>query len=149
VPQLRRQLRAPPDPTAGQAADVTGLDRACGPRFLSLSNHGFARPAQPGALRAYDDRMYAVQLTFSDDPARLDHRPAHRERLAALAAEGLLLAAGPWSDESGALLVFLVEGRDQMDAIIAADPYYSTPGVTVAGVHEWSTVTRHPALADL
>ncbi len=93
--------------------------------------------------------MYAVQLTFSDDPARLDHRPAHRERLAALVGEGRVLAAGPWSDESGALLVFLVDSRDELDEILAADAYYTAPGVTVAGVHEWNPVTRHPALADL
>jgi uncharacterized protein YciI len=93
--------------------------------------------------------MFAVQLTFSDDPARLDHRPAHRERLAALAAESRVLAAGPWSDESGALLVFLVADRADVDEIIAADPYYSAPGVEVAGVHDWKPVTRHPALAGL
>ena len=45
--------------------------------------------------------------------------------------------------------MFLVDGRDELDAILAADPYYSAPGVTVAGVHEWNPVTRHPALADL
>lgn len=93
--------------------------------------------------------MYAVRLAFSDDPARLGHRPAHRERLSALAGEGRLLAAGPWSDESGALLVFLVDDREQLDTILAADPYYTAPGVTVADVHEWHPVTRHPALTDL
>jgi uncharacterized protein YciI len=93
--------------------------------------------------------MYAVQLAFSDDPARLDHRPAHRERLAALAAEGRLLAAGPWTDESGALLVFLVDSRDELDGILAEDPYYTAPGVSVADVREWRPVTQHPALGDL
>jgi uncharacterized protein len=93
--------------------------------------------------------MFAVQLTFSDDAARLDHRPAHRERLAALAAEGRLLAAGPWSDDSGALLVFLVDDRDELDSVLAADAYYTAPGVAIAGVHEWNPVTRHPSLADL
>ena len=93
--------------------------------------------------------MYAVQLAFSDDPARLDHRPAHRERLAGLAAEGRLLAAGPWTDESGALLVFLVDSRADLDAILADDPYYTGPGVAVAGIHEWDPVTRHEALAGL
>jgi hypothetical protein len=29
------------------------------------------------------------------------------------------------------------------------DPYYTGPGVTVAGVHEWYPVTRHEALAGL
>jgi uncharacterized protein len=93
--------------------------------------------------------MFAVLLSFSDDPARLEHRPAHRERLAGLVADGRLLAAGPWSDESGALLVFLVEDRDELDAILAADAYYTAAGVTVAGVHEWNPETRHEALAGL
>jgi uncharacterized protein len=92
--------------------------------------------------------MYAVELTFGDDPARLELRPSHRTGLAALAVEGRLLAAGPWSDDTGALLVFVVEDRDELDAILAADPYYSAPGVTVT-VHEWNPVTRHAALDGL
>jgi uncharacterized protein len=93
--------------------------------------------------------MYAVQLTMSDDPARLALRPAHREHLAALAADGQLLAAGPWSDDTGALLVFVVGSRDELDAIMAADPYYSAPGVTVTSVQEWNPVTRHHVLDGL
>ena len=93
--------------------------------------------------------MYAVQLAFSDDPARLEGWPAHRENLATHQAAGRLLAAGPFSDESGALLVFLVPDRAAMDEIIADDPYYTGPGVTVASIQEWNPVTRHPALADL
>ena len=89
--------------------------------------------------------MYAVELAFSDDPRRLDLRPAHRERLAALAAEGRLLAAGPWSDDSGALLVFVLGSRDELDALMAEDPYYTAPGVTTS-VREWDPVTRHHAL---
>jgi uncharacterized protein len=92
--------------------------------------------------------MYAVQLAFSDDSARLALRPAHRERLAGLAADGDLLAAGPWSDDSGALLVFTVSSREALDAILADDPYYSAPGVTVT-VQEWNPVTRHHALDGL
>ena len=93
--------------------------------------------------------MFAVQLAFSDDPARLEGRPAHRQRLADHLAGGRLLAAGPYADESGALLVFLVPNRAAIDEIIADDPYYSGPGVTVAAVQEWNPVTAHPALADL
>ena len=40
--------------------------------------------------------LFAVQYTYADEPARLDHhRPAHREFLRALADEGTLVAAGP------------------------------------------------------
>jgi uncharacterized protein len=93
--------------------------------------------------------MYAVQLSYSADPARLERRPAHRERLAALVAQDKLLAAGPWTDDSGALLVFLVRDRDELDAILAEDPYYTAPGVTVASVQEWDPVTLHEAIAGL
>jgi uncharacterized protein YciI len=93
--------------------------------------------------------MYAVQLAFSGDSARLALRPGHRERLAGLAADGKLLAAGPWSDDSGALLVFAVAEREDLDAIMAADPYYSAPGVTVTWIQEWNPVTRHHALDGL
>jgi uncharacterized protein len=93
--------------------------------------------------------MYAVQLAFSENASRLALRPAHRERLAAHAAEGRLLAAGPWSDDSGALIVFVVDSREALDEILAADPYYSAPGVTVSSIQEWNPVTRHEALDRL
>lgn len=95
-------------------------------------------------------RMYAVQLAFENQPGddtRLALRPAHRERLAALVSRDRLLAAGPWTDDSGALLVFTVETRGELDAILSDDPYYSAPGVTVASIQEWNPVARHEAIA--
>ncbi|MEO3755955.1 YciI family protein [Streptomyces sp. B6B3] len=85
--------------------------------------------------------MLIVELTFAPDPspARLAARPAHREVLARLHAEGRLVAAGPWADDTGALLVFDAD-RPALDRIMEADPYYRTPGVTVAGVREWTPV---------
>ena len=93
--------------------------------------------------------MYAVQLAFSDDDTRLGLRPQHRERLATLAAEGRLLAAGPWADESGALLIFTVAERAEVDALLAEDPYYAAPGVTVSSVRKWTLVAQHEAVAGL
>jgi len=47
--------------------------------------------------------------------------------------------AGPWHDDSGALLVFRA-GTADLDAILAADPYYRTPGVSVTAVRQWDPV---------
>ena len=47
--------------------------------------------------------------------------------------------AGPWSDESGAMLVFSTD-RDSMDQILAGDPYYSTPGVQIKVLREWKPI---------
>ena len=84
--------------------------------------------------------MICVELTFTDDPARLELRPQHRERLAALHAAGDLVMAGPWDDDSGALLVFSCDLAEVNKALVD-DPYYSAPGVTVASVRDWRVVT--------
>ncbi|OLF17497.1 YciI family protein [Actinophytocola xanthii] len=76
--------------------------------------------------------MYVIELVFTDDPRRLEARPAHRERLVALHAAGRLMLAGPWEDGSGALLVF----RDDPAEELTDDPYYTTPGVIVHAVRE-------------
>jgi uncharacterized protein len=80
--------------------------------------------------------MYVLELAFGDDERRLAARPAHRERLARLHAEGRLALAGPWADDSGALLIFRTD-EPGLRAIIAADPYYTTPGVTIVSTRLW------------
>lgn len=86
--------------------------------------------------------MFVVELTFTDDPARLAARPAHRERLRQLHADGVLVMSGPFSDDSGALLIFDVDDPAAMDRVLADDPYYSTPGVTVSRRQPWSPIIR-------
>lgn len=83
--------------------------------------------------------MLVLELRFAPAPARLAARPAHRDRLVRLHRDGTLLAAGPWADDSGALLVFDAT-RDRLDALMADDPYYRTDGVQVVGVREWTPV---------
>jgi len=85
--------------------------------------------------------MIAVILSFSDDPARLELRPQHREQAAALHERGLLMAGGPFADQSGALLLFSTDDVAAVQALIAADPYYSAPGVQVTTVQPWTIAT--------
>jgi hypothetical protein len=86
--------------------------------------------------------MYVLELAFdaSASDQRLAARPAHRERLAKLLTERRLRLAGPWPDESGALLLFDTDEAG-MQEILAADPYYATPGVSVVSLREWNPVT--------
>lgn len=80
--------------------------------------------------------MIVLELAFSDSSQRLAARPAHRDRLVALHAAGRLVLAGPLADDSGALLVFRGD-RAEVSELMAADPYYTTPGVTVVSLREW------------
>ncbi|MEU8184703.1 YciI family protein [Micromonospora sp. NPDC049047] len=86
--------------------------------------------------------MYILELSFGEDPDRLAARPAHRERLQALHQKGWLVMAGPFSDDSGALLIFDVPDAEVFAAIVAEDPYYRTPGVTIVSQREWSPIVR-------
>jgi uncharacterized protein len=79
--------------------------------------------------------MWLVEL----NPERLAARPAHRASLTELHKRGLVLAAGPLADDSGAVIVFDVPDRAALDDLLAADPYFATAGVTVRSVREWLT----------
>jgi uncharacterized protein YciI len=84
--------------------------------------------------------MIAVILSFSDDPARLELRPRHRELLAQLHEEGLVLAAGPFGDQSGALVLFTTDDVAEVKAALARDPYYQAPGVQITKIQPWTVV---------
>jgi uncharacterized protein len=83
--------------------------------------------------------MICVELAFTTDPRRLEARTAHRQRLAGLHQRGVLAAAGPWDDDSGALLIFRLDETAVL-AEIDADPYYTGPGVTVVSIRRWAPV---------
>ncbi|GIM97651.1 YciI family protein [Paractinoplanes toevensis] len=81
--------------------------------------------------------MWTVELTFTSEPERLAARAAHRHRLAALHRDGTIRMAGPFADDSGAMIIVDAPDRETVDALIAADPYFTTPGVTVARIRQW------------
>jgi len=81
--------------------------------------------------------MWIVRLAFTGDQRRLAARPAHRERLVSLHADRVVRLAGPLAGDSGAVIVFDVPDRPTLDAVMAADPYFTTSGVTVKDVAEW------------
>lgn len=87
--------------------------------------------------------MFILELEFTDDPRRLAARQAHRERLLALQTAGRLVMAGPWADDTGAMLVFDTN-RDEVDRILSDDPYYAAPGVRVKSLREWQPILSPP-----
>jgi uncharacterized protein YciI len=94
----------------------------------------------PPRLLSYGVGMWIVELAFSGGPERLAARPAHRERLSALHERGEVRLAGPFPDDSGAMIVFDLPDRPALERTMADDPYYRTPGVTVTGVREWQPI---------
>ncbi|UCE31876.1 MAG: YciI family protein [Burkholderiales bacterium] len=90
---------------------------------------------------------FVSYVTYTADKARVTtHRPAHREYLSGLLAQGKLVTAGPFTDDSGALFVYEADSPEQAEALIAADPF------AVHGVFErrelrpWKLVFANPEL---
>jgi uncharacterized protein YciI len=83
--------------------------------------------------------QFVVQLRFDLDRTeqRMEVRPAHREYLAALKAEGKLVAAGPFTDQTGALLVYDVADEAELRDILAKDPYTPADVYEIATLTEW------------
>ncbi len=81
--------------------------------------------------------MWIVELSFTSEPERLAARAAHRARLAALHDRGIVRMAGPFADDTGAVIVLDAPDRKAVDDILSGDPYFTTPGVTVAHVRDW------------
>ena len=85
--------------------------------------------------------MLIVELAFTASSERLAARPAHRAVLVRLHHEGRLVAAGPWADDMGAMLIFDVQ-REELDRILDADPYYRVAGVEIVRIREWTPIVR-------
>jgi hypothetical protein len=83
---------------------------------------------------------FAVLYTYADAPADLDaHRPAHRAFLRTLLDAGTMLAAGAYTDEpAGALLLFQADSADEVDTILAGDPFRAQGLVTGQVIRGWS-----------
>lgn len=84
---------------------------------------------------------FALLLTYgTDNEKRQAVRPSHRDYLRGLAADGKLLHAGPWADDSGSLIVYEAESLEEAQAMLAADPF-TTEGIVVDSViREWNRV---------
>ncbi|HEX6338016.1 MAG TPA: YciI family protein [Jiangellaceae bacterium] len=81
--------------------------------------------------------MWIVELKLEPTDERLAARPAHRERLAQLHADGVVRMAGPFADDSGAVIIVDADDRAVVDRLLADDPYYAIDGVTVTDIREW------------
>jgi len=84
---------------------------------------------------------FVLELAFDrDNERRLTVRPAHRDYLRALHAEGSLVTAGPWADDSGALLVYDCPDEAAVRQILAADPYFVADAVSIRSLRQWTPI---------
>lgn len=82
------------------------------------------------------------RVHYVDDAEKISSvRPAHRTFMAELGEQGLLVAAGPFADGSGALFIYEAEGLDAAEAFFAKDPYVLNGVVAEHMMHVWNIVS--------
>lgn len=87
---------------------------------------------------------FAAVIEYVQDPERVQSlRPAHREYLKNLLGRGQLVAAGPFTDESGALIVYEAGSREEAEGLLRGDPFHQH-GVFVT----WQLRPWNPVLAN-
>lgn len=66
---------------------------------------------------------YAAVIQYGNRKRIAEIRPAHRQYLTGLKAEGKLWASGPFTDDSGALIVYETDTEDEARGLIEDDPF--------------------------
>ncbi|HEX5995343.1 MAG TPA: YciI family protein [Jiangellales bacterium] len=89
--------------------------------------------------------MWILELVFTGQPERLAARPAHRARLDALHRQGVVCMAGPFADDTGAIIIIDAPSREAVTDIVNVDPYFTSPGVTIARILEWRPFLPAPS----
>ncbi|HEV2127874.1 MAG TPA: YciI family protein [Thermomicrobiales bacterium] len=85
--------------------------------------------------------LYAATLTYTEDKDKIQEvRPTHREYLQKLVESGKLHESGPFTDDSGSLIVYRVESEAEARELLANDPFTTSGVITDATVKEWKIV---------
>ena len=86
---------------------------------------------------------FTIEYAYDERAAERDlHRPAHRAYLADLASAGRMLAYGRYDDAGapGALLVCEAADVDEVESIIAGDPFVEAGLVPEHRIRVWPAV---------
>lgn len=86
--------------------------------------------------------IIAVEYTYVNRPELLaEHRPAHREFLASLRADGTLVASGPLGDAGeSALLLLRAEAPEQALGLLDRDPFLAVGVIAERTAQVWNVV---------
>lgn len=90
---------------------------------------------------------FAAVIDYTQDKSLIaEVRPTHRQYLTELLQKGQLVCAGPFLDDSGALIVYEAETAQQAETLLKGDPF-CTGGVFLRWTMKpWKTVFANPTL---
>lgn len=84
---------------------------------------------------------FAAVVSYIEDEDRVSEvRPMHREHLNSLLESGKLYQSGPFTDGSGALIIYEAEDLAEAQILLANDPFSKHGIINEATLREWKIV---------
>jgi uncharacterized protein YciI len=84
---------------------------------------------------------YAVVYRYAEEKSAItEARPRHRAYLGSLQEQGKLHAAGPFAEDAGALIIYEAASPEEVEQLIADDPFRQAGVFADWTVHPWTKV---------
>ena len=84
---------------------------------------------------------FAAIIEYLQDKAKIaEVRPVHRQYLVSLKEKGQLAASGPFTDDSGALIVYEAATKEEAEALLKGDPFNQAGIFVKYVIRPWHTV---------
>ena len=84
--------------------------------------------------------IIAVRYTYDPAAPLAEIRPSHREYLAGLAADGVIVSSGPLPESNGALLIVSADSPEAALSILEGDPFFQARCIATRTAEEWRPV---------
>lgn len=90
---------------------------------------------------------FAAIIEYIQDREKIASvRPVHRQYLADLKARGQLAASGPFTDDSGALIVYEAATKEDAEKLLQGDPFHAAGIFVKWQLRPWNTVIANREL---
>jgi uncharacterized protein YciI len=90
---------------------------------------------------------YAAVIEYCQDTAKVEAaRPAHRAYLTNLLEKNQLVAAGPFQDNFGALIIYEADSPEAVEDLMKADPFHAAGIFIRWTVRPWKMVFHNAKL---
>ena len=85
-------------------------------------------------------KFAAIIEYISDKEKIAEVRPTHRQYLTSLLLQGKLAASGPFTDDSGALIIYEADTAEQAEAILKGDPFHAAGVFVTWRIRPWKAL---------
>lgn len=83
---------------------------------------------------------FATVFRYENKEKIADVRPQHREYLGKLRQDGKIWASGPFTDDSGALIIYEAESEEETKQLIENDPFHEAGIFASYAIKPWNQV---------